>query len=71
MKVDKDKFKRLLHDGHSTFVDNEVKNGYFWRMHLDNLQMFNHTINLLRKEVKRNQQGNTGDMIYMLKQIHE
>ena len=29
MKVDKAKFKRLVKEGHTTFLANEVKNGYF------------------------------------------
>ena len=71
MKVDKAKFKRLLKDGHTTFFANKVKNGYFWKLHMDNIQTFNHTINLLSKEIRRHNHGTTREMIYMLKQIQE
>ena len=71
MKVDKAKYKILLKDGHATFFANEVKNGYFWKLHIDNIQTFNHTINLLSKEIRRNNYGTTGEIIYMLKQIQE
>ena len=69
MKVDKAKFKRLLKDGHPTFFTNKVKNRYFWKLHMDNIQTFNNTINLLSKEIRRDNHGATREMIYMLKQI--
>ena len=41
MKTNKSKFKQLLKDGHAMFFANEVNNGYFWRLHLDNTHTFN------------------------------
>ena len=66
MNVNKAKFKRLLKDGHATFFANEVKNGYFWWLYLDNIYTFNQMVNHINKEIKRNPQNTTGKMIYML-----
>ncbi|XP_057840597.2 uncharacterized protein LOC131050442 [Cryptomeria japonica] len=71
MMVNKAKFKRLLRDGHATFFTNEVKNGYFWRLHLDNIRNFNLTFDRICKEIKRNPQCTTGEMLYMRKQIQD
>ncbi|XP_057819421.2 uncharacterized protein LOC131032462 [Cryptomeria japonica] len=71
MTVNKAKFKRLLRDGHATFFTNEVKNGYFWRLHLDNIRNFNLTFDRICKEIKRNPQCTTGEMLYMWKQIQD
>ncbi|XP_059064555.1 uncharacterized protein LOC131856693 [Cryptomeria japonica] len=71
MMVNKAKFKRLLRDGHATFFTNEVKNGYFWRLYLDNIRNFNLTFDRICKEIKRNPQCTTGEMLYMRKQIQD
>ena len=71
MKTNKSKFKRLLKDGHATFFANEVKNGHLWRQHLDNIHIFNQTIKLISKEVKRAPHSFISEMIYMLKQIQD
>ncbi|XP_059076776.1 uncharacterized protein LOC131876029 [Cryptomeria japonica] len=71
MKINKDKFKRLLKDGHATFFANDIKNGYFWRLHLDNIHDFNQTFSRIRKEIKRRPHNATNESVYMLKQIQD
>ena len=64
MKVNKANFRRLLKDGYATFFANEVKLGYLWKLHLDNMLTFNRTINRISMETKRNPQNTTRDMLY-------
>jgi hypothetical protein len=71
MRTNKSKFKRLLKDGYATFFANELKDGHIWRQHLDNVKLFNQTIQAIRKEIKRTPQSFTSDMIYMRKQIQD
>ena len=71
MKINQAKFKRLLKDGHATFFANEVKNGYLWRLHLDNIHVFNQTFSRISKEIKRRPHNATSEMVYTLKQIQD
>ena len=63
MKINKTKFKRLLKDSNATFFMNGVKNGYFWRLHLDNIHVFNQTFSKISKEIKRGPHSATSEMV--------
>ena len=71
MKINKAKFKRLLKDDHATFFANEVNNGYFWRLHLDNIHAFIQTFSRFSKEIKRRPHNASSEMVYMRNQIQD
>ncbi|XP_059072101.1 uncharacterized protein LOC131872684 [Cryptomeria japonica] len=68
MMMDHKKLRRFLQDGHATFFAFELKNGHEWRRNLDNLQVFEKTLDKVSKEIKRNRNSKK-DILAMLPEI--
>ncbi|XP_059068394.1 uncharacterized protein LOC131858924 [Cryptomeria japonica] len=59
---------QILQDGHSTMFVFEMKDGYDYRNHMNNMVFFNKTVKKLHKEITKNKNA-TDDQIKMIAQI--
>ncbi|XP_059074828.1 uncharacterized protein LOC131874899 [Cryptomeria japonica] len=68
MMIEREKLIRFLKMGHSTMFVFEMKDGYDYRNHMNNMVFFNKTVKKLHKEITKNKNA-TDDQIKMIAQI--
>ncbi|GLJ33985.1 hypothetical protein SUGI_0683500 [Cryptomeria japonica] len=68
MMIEKEKLSRFLKMGHSAMFVFEMKDGYNYRNHMNNMVLFNKTVKKLHKEIVKNKNA-TDDQIKMIAQI--